>query len=380
MPIRRVETGWRTGRSRIVHATVEDAARFARRRQARILAHDIALRPRRNDARKAPPQRVQRFSPRLERMYAELLQSRWKLVFDLVMKYAAPAIREQAAQIEELKAGHRADSARLDASTLSVYDVIQIVRGIVGGIVEADAPGIRLIGSEIDEDATDSADRAVSRLFTIPLSSQVPSDNVREWVLANVDLSHALIDHGLDALERTADEVIRAIAEGKPTLDLAHEYQERYGYTWRKASFLARDQTANLASRIAQERMTSLGVEEYQWSTSGDSRVRQEHADLDGRIFRFDDPPVASKDGRRGNPGEVYQCRCIASPVLRSGAEERANLIAEAEARQERELFWMQASPTVQGEIENRSSFGPWNAKRLADIKAGLPESVGLPM
>lgn len=380
MPLYQVADGWVAGRSRIVHATAEDAARFAMRRRARVFARDQVLLGRRADAKRPGGPfsgRVPRFSDRLEQMHAGMLQSRWKLLFDLVMQVAGPGIREQSREIEAWKQGLRTDARRLDASP-SVADVVLVVRSLLDAMIEEDEEGLDLIGREIDEDTTDATDRELSALLNVPISSQVPSPDVKKWVMDNVVLERALLDKGLDALERTADEVIAAVGRGKPTLDLAKEYQRRFDLTWNKASYLARDQTANLSSRIAQQRMEDLGVEEYQWSTSGDSRVRQAHADLDGNIYRFDDPPVADRKGTRGNPGEVWQCRCIARPRLDMSESGKQRLIAEADARKEWELMWMAASPTVRGEIPNQSSFRDWNAKRISEIRRGVRSSVGL--
>ncbi|MFQ5443539.1 MAG: phage minor head protein [Nitrospinales bacterium] len=47
----------------------------------------------------------------------------------------------------------------------------------------------------------------------------------------------------------------------------------------------------------------------YIWRTRRDSNVRSSHAEREGKIFRWDDPP----DG--GHPGEDYGCRCWAAPV-----------------------------------------------------------------
>lgn len=48
----------------------------------------------------------------------------------------------------------------------------------------------------------------------------------------------------------------------------------------------------------------------YIWITQGDDLVRAEHAERDGGIFDMDNPP----DG--GNPGEAYNCRCMAISVF----------------------------------------------------------------
>ncbi|MBT4932618.1 MAG: minor capsid protein [Rhodospirillaceae bacterium] len=47
----------------------------------------------------------------------------------------------------------------------------------------------------------------------------------------------------------------------------------------------------------------------YIWRTVGDSKVRSSHAELDGKVFSWDDPP------EEGHPGEEYNCRCWAEDV-----------------------------------------------------------------
>lgn len=47
----------------------------------------------------------------------------------------------------------------------------------------------------------------------------------------------------------------------------------------------------------------------YIWRTRGDSKVRSEHADRDGKIFSWDEPPEG------GHPGEAPNCRCKAEAM-----------------------------------------------------------------
>lgn len=98
----------------------------------------------------------------------------------------------------------------------------------------------------------------------------------------------------------------------------------------RKAKFLARQETSLLMSKFREERYKDVGVSRYKWSTSHDGRVRGspaaraenpsatgDHYHLDGKIFFFSSPPVVDpRTGRRANPGEDYNCRCIARPVF----------------------------------------------------------------
>jgi len=77
-----------------------------------------------------------------------------------------------------------------------------------------------------------------------------------------------------------------------------------------RARLIARDQISKFNGSLTRLRQTEIGVEEYIWSTARDARVRPEHAALDGKKFRWDKPPAI------GHPGEDYQCRCSAIPVM----------------------------------------------------------------
>ena len=108
----------------------------------------------------------------------------------------------------------------------------------------------------------------------------------------------------------------RSEAAGARVEVLRDAILKRFDVSKSRASLLARDQTLTLNSQIARTRQTNLGIEQYVWTTSGDERVRDTHAELDGTTQRWDTPPVVSEDGRTAHPGEDFQCRCTAFPVL----------------------------------------------------------------
>lgn len=130
-----------------------------------------------------------------------------------------------------------------------------------------------------------------------------------------------------DAILRLRQQVHENVASGFRADALADRIQYEYGVSDRKAKFLARQETSLLISKYREHRYGEIGIVEYIWSTSHDSRVRpavgshgetNNHRVLDGRRFRFDDPPtVDPARGRRANPGEDYGCRCTAIPIFR---------------------------------------------------------------
>lgn len=98
--------------------------------------------------------------------------------------------------------------------------------------------------------------------------------------------------------------------------DLADELQKGLDFSESRANLVARDQTLKLNGQLTRVRQQNAGISEYVWTTSRDERVRPEHQDLDGQTFRWDNPPSP------GHPGEDYQCRCTAYPVIPGLGEE----------------------------------------------------------
>jgi SPP1 gp7 family putative phage head morphogenesis protein len=96
--------------------------------------------------------------------------------------------------------------------------------------------------------------------------------------------------------------------------DLADRIQEETGATESRARLIARTETTTFNSQLSIARHTAAGIKEFTWSTSNDERVRESHADLDGKVFAYSDPPLV--DGERTLPGQTYNCRCSAIAIL----------------------------------------------------------------
>lgn len=117
------------------------------------------------------------------------------------------------------------------------------------------------------------------------------------------------------------DNVLRnAIRQGARVETLAKIVQERFiqGTDSKgrpvnavaRARLIARDQVLKHNGQITQMVQKEAGITKYIWRTSDDERVRDSHAANDGRVFSWNDPPAS------GHPGEDFQCRCHAEPVL----------------------------------------------------------------
>jgi SPP1 gp7 family putative phage head morphogenesis protein len=111
--------------------------------------------------------------------------------------------------------------------------------------------------------------------------------------------------------------VEEAVSEGYRADHLRDVLQAEYGVAERKAKFLARQETSLLVSKYRETRYKEANLSRYKWSTSHDIRVRHDHAELNGKIFSWDNPPITDQHtGARNNPGEDFNCRCVAIPIV----------------------------------------------------------------
>lgn len=117
--------------------------------------------------------------------------------------------------------------------------------------------------------------------------------------------------------------VLNHVVAGGRYEDIIDDIKNSYGVTKRKARFWARQETSLLMAKVKQARYQAAGVNEYIWTCVAGSPahpVRPAHKRLDGSTQRFDDPPITTEPGepeRRNNPGEDYNCRCGARPVIK---------------------------------------------------------------
>lgn len=106
--------------------------------------------------------------------------------------------------------------------------------------------------------------------------------------------------------------------------------KNRYSVTENKAAFLARQETSLFLAKFRQKRFQDGGISRYRWATSHDARVRPaiglkgksredagNHRVLNRTVQRYDEPPIVNPHtGKRANPGQDYNCRCVDIPVL----------------------------------------------------------------
>ncbi len=134
------------------------------------------------------------------------------------------------------------------------------------------------------------------------------AEKVNAMTAANVQLIKSIRSQYLDKVQNA---VTQALVSGSLNKDLAVQIKAIGQMTEKRAAFIARDQSSKLNATFTRARHEDLGVTKYMWSTAGDERVRDSHAEKDGQIFEYAHPPTDT-----GNPGHSINCRCVAIPVF----------------------------------------------------------------
>ena len=134
------------------------------------------------------------------------------------------------------------------------------------------------------------------------------AERVNTLTAGNVQLIKSIRSQYLDKVQNA---VMQAMVKGTLNKDLAAQIKDLGKTTEKRAMFIARDQSSKLNAALTQARHEDVGIKKYMWSTSLDERVRDSHADKEGQIFEYANPPADT-----GHPGHDFNCRCMAIPVL----------------------------------------------------------------
>jgi SPP1 gp7 family putative phage head morphogenesis protein len=108
----------------------------------------------------------------------------------------------------------------------------------------------------------------------------------------------------------------KAVQQGTRVEELAKQLRATYDFPTNRAKLIARDQVGKLYGQLNQTRQQAVGIKTYIWRTMGDEAVREGHADLEGSVQDWDNPPDTGEDEGANHPGEAIQCRCTAEPNL----------------------------------------------------------------
>lgn len=118
----------------------------------------------------------------------------------------------------------------------------------------------------------------------------------------------------LEAAERVHEMTLEGLVTSQRAREIAQKILATEDVSLAKATLIARTEVARAASNLVQARAAYAGSDGYIWRTSGDSDVRDSHAEMEGRYVRWSEPPTL--DNLKGHAGTLPNCRCFAEPVF----------------------------------------------------------------
>lgn len=137
----------------------------------------------------------------------------------------------------------------------------------------------------------------------------------------NESIQHYTKDFLIKRIPEIRRKIQQAILNGYREIDVQKMLETEYGIMERKAKFLAQNETSIMLAQLKKVHYSAMGFDSFMWHTILDARERPEHRELNGKIFRFDNPPVIDKrTGQKGLPGETYNCRCDLTPIMSDSA------------------------------------------------------------
>jgi SPP1 gp7 family putative phage head morphogenesis protein len=130
---------------------------------------------------------------------------------------------------------------------------------------------------------------------------------MNNWVAENTRLIKSIPEQYLGNVEGM---IRRAVQSGLSSKELAKQIEQTGLVTKNRAKLIAQDQIAKADAALTEYRQKDLGIDSYIWQTSEDSRVRPEHAAMNGKVIQWNKPPSI------GHAGTPVRCRCRAKPIF----------------------------------------------------------------
>ena len=258
----------------------------------------------------------------IELYFSQVLRRVGRAIESAILDVVEPRIAEFAApESDEIKT--KLDAPAADGEPGAVRSILSAVRAEVGRVIENAKKDVHKASETAGKRAVTHSRKEFERL-KIKLRKTEPDfgPKIAEWRKENVTLIVSMSEKKVARIGKLLDNLA-----GMRVETLRNAITESVGAVRRQAELIARDQVLKINAQITEDRQVAAGIEEYIWTCSGDERVRgrpdglypnaePSHWDLDGQRFKWSEPPVSGPNGMCGNPGEMFQCRCTAYPIL----------------------------------------------------------------
>lgn len=195
----------------------------------------------------------------------------------------------------------------------------EALRRVIKGLLSSTNETVKRL---LELEAIKHTDRfaAASRAaFKIDLAGVITSEDLSRYVdqaaLRNASLVTGMTD---DLVKKIQVTTTNSLIKGETVGELRKKLKAEFEISDRRAQLIASDQTSKLNADLNKIRHLQAGVDEYEWWTSRDERVRARHASLHGNSYKYNEP-TGAEDGLE--PGQPIRCRCVARGVVKFGEQ-----------------------------------------------------------
>ena len=273
---------------------------------SQIFLQFLAARKKKKIKKKAPVPPRWLYPTNAEKQYDKTLYSLVKELKSLIKEIILPEIPYMIEEVERKMPNDR----RADEYLEDLARVVIMINKILEPKIKETIAKADLIWVQISDFNKQQFQKMNHSVFGIDIFVDEPwlLDQLKLFSAQNSQLIKSLPEQ---ELSRVSGIIERGLQQGLRFTDMTESIQKSFGITHRRAKLIARDQTQKLNSSLTKLRQQQVGVEEYEWQTSLDERVRPTHRANEGKIFRWDSPPPIT-----GHPGHDINCRCTAIAVL----------------------------------------------------------------
>ena len=171
--------------------------------------------------------------------------------------------------------------------------------------------------------------REISKDFVV--QPDFMSDRLREITTASINEAVGLIKKIPEQyLTEVSGAVMRSIQPGGNGMqDLIPFLNDKYDQNIRHARLVAHDQTRKAFTNMSVEKADRAGIKEFEWRHShGGRHPRKLHEEMNGNVYRLDDPPFIGKMYGKdvfGYPNQLPNCHCFMKLKINFGeSDERS--------------------------------------------------------
>lgn len=162
----------------------------------------------------------------------------------------------------------------------------------------------------------------LNKKFGIDMPEMFGKEGIEPIVKANIAKNATLIKSIPEEFTKNIESIIYgAVSSGQGYKAIEAQIKgvegikSVFGKLDDRIKLIARNEVSSINGQINKTRMQNIGITKFEWVTAGDERVRDSHANLDGQVFDWNNPP-SNERGEKIIPGQDFNCRCQSVAVI----------------------------------------------------------------